>query len=74
MNRFVLDLTERVGATYALSFLGLLLADGFDLTSVGALKASAVAALPAALTVIKGILATFVGDPTSAALLPHQNG
>jgi hypothetical protein len=70
MNRFLLDVVERTVATYATTFLGLLLASGFDLTSLGALKAAAIAAIPAALTVIKGVLAGFVGDPTSAAMLP----
>jgi hypothetical protein len=73
MSRFLLDLAERTVATYAVSLLGLLLADGFDLTSVGAVRAAAVAALPAALTVIKGAVATFVGDPTSAAMLPRPS-
>ncbi|MFB7470490.1 holin [Kitasatospora sp. NPDC056184] len=69
MRKFIIDLTERTAATYASAFLGLLLADTFDLTSIGALKAAAVAALPAALSVLKGALATRVGDPASAALL-----
>jgi hypothetical protein len=72
MPKFLLDLAERVAATYALAFVGLLLADGFDLTSMNALKAASVAALPAALSVIKGVLSTFVGDPNSAALLPKR--
>jgi hypothetical protein len=72
MRKFVLDLVERTVATYAAAFLGLLLADGFDLTSVGALRAAAVAAVPAALTVLKGAISTFVGDPTTAGLLPRS--
>jgi len=72
MKKLLIDLAERTAATYAVTFLGLLVADGFDLTSVSALRASAVAAIPAALTVIKGALASFVGDPNSAALLPRQ--
>lgn len=72
MPRFLLDLAERTGATYAFALLGLLLADGFDLTSVGALKSAAVAAIPAALSVLKGFLAATVGDPNSAALLPRK--
>ncbi|MFD4394636.1 holin [Kitasatospora sp. NPDC058478] len=72
MRKFVLDLVERTVATYAVAFLGLLLADGFDLTSISSLKAAAVAGLPAALTVLKSALGTFVGDPTSAAILPKQ--
>ncbi|MFD5435099.1 holin [Kitasatospora sp. NPDC127067] len=69
MRKFILDLVERTVATYAAAFLGLLLADRFDLTSISSLKAAAVAALPAALTVLKGAVATRVGDPTTAALL-----
>lgn len=72
MRKLIIDLVERTVATYATAFLGLLLADGFDLTSVGALRAAAVAALPAALTVLKGAIGTLVGDPTSAALLARQ--
>ncbi|MFD0405031.1 holin [Kitasatospora sp. NPDC127116] len=69
MRKFVLDLVERTVATYAVAFLGLLLADGVDLASVGTLRAAAVAALPAALTVLKSAVATLIGDPNSAALL-----
>ncbi|MBO1414256.1 holin [Streptomyces sp. FH025] len=72
MRKFTIDLAERTVATYAAAFLGLLLANGFDLTSITALKAAAVAALPAALTVVKGAVATFVGDPKSAALLARS--
>ncbi|MFE6050538.1 holin [Kitasatospora sp. NPDC056446] len=72
MRKFIIDLVERTVATYAVAFLGLLLADRFDLASLGALKAAAVAALPAALTVVKGAVATFVGDPDSAALLARS--
>lgn len=72
MRKFVLDLVERTAATYVAAFLGLLLADQFDLTSLSAVKAAAVAALPAALTVLKGAFATAVGDPTTAGLLPRQ--
>lgn len=71
MRRFWLDLAERTVATYVVALLGLLAADGFDLTSLGALKAAGVAALPAALTVVKSAAASLVGDPTSAALLPR---
>ncbi|MFJ6621321.1 holin [Kitasatospora sp. NPDC091335] len=69
MAKLIIDLVERTVATYAAAFLGLLLADGFDLTSISALKAAALAALPAALTVVKGAVASRVGDPQSAALL-----
>ncbi|MEV7781670.1 holin [Kitasatospora sp. NPDC088351] len=74
MRTFLLDLTERTVATYLAALLGLLLADRVDLTSVGTLRAAAVAALPAALTVLKGGIGTFVGDPNSAAILPRDRG
>lgn len=60
-------LAEKTVAAWALSFVGLLLAAGFDLTDVSALKAAAVAAIPAALQVVYGVLAAFVGDPASAS-------
>ncbi|MFJ6616688.1 holin [Kitasatospora sp. NPDC091335] len=72
MRKLIIDLVERTVATYAVAFLGLLLADGFDLTSISALKAAGVAALPAALTVLKSAVASFVGDPNSAALITRQ--
>lgn len=60
-------LAETTVASWALAFVGLLLADGFDLTDLSALKAAALAAVPAALTVVYGALASFVGDPKSAS-------
>jgi hypothetical protein len=70
MKKLVIDVVERAAATYAVAFLGLVLADGFDLTSLGDLKAAGVAALPAALSVIKGFFGTLIGDKRSAAWLP----
>ncbi|MGK5546056.1 holin [Streptomyces sp. URMC 127] len=69
-QKVLLDILERTAAAYITTFLGLLLADGFDLTDVSALKAAAVAALPAALSVIKGAIGTRFGDKSSAAWLP----
>ncbi|KNB50327.1 holin [Streptomyces caatingaensis] len=75
MNKKVLvDIAERTVAAYLTTFIGLLLADGFDLTSVSALKAAAIAALPAALSVIKGALGRYVGDKDSAAWIPRRRG
>lgn len=70
MPKFLTDLVERTAATYALTALGLLTADGFAITNLGADKAALVAAIPAGLTVVKGFIARFVGDPNTAALLP----
>lgn len=70
MHRYLLDLAERTLATYVVAFLGLLLAGGLDMLSLGSVRAAAVAAIPAALAVIKGAVAKLVGDRDSAALLP----
>lgn len=72
MPKVVMDVLERTLAAYLTTFLGLLLADGFDLTDVSALKAAAIAAVPAALSVIKGAIGTRFGDRTSAAWLPGR--
>jgi hypothetical protein len=57
LNReFVKDLAERTVSTYVQAFLGLELADITNLTSLGATKAVALAALPAALAVLKAAL------------------
>lgn len=69
--RFIRDLVERVGSTYVQAFLGLLLASGFAVDGVVDLSLvvkAAVAALPAALSLVKGLLARSVGDRESASL------
>jgi uncharacterized protein involved in response to NO len=66
---YIKDLAERVLATYALTFLGLLLAAGYDWTDVSALKSAALAAVPAALQLVYSALAKFVGDPSSAGVV-----
>ena len=69
-KRFVLDLVERTAATYAEAVCGLLLADSTGLINLGAVKAAAAAALPAAFAVVKAALAGSVGSDGTAALLP----
>ena len=66
MPPFLKDLIERTAAAWALAFVGLLLADGFDFTDLTALKAAGLAAVPAALQVLYSALAGFVGDPKTA--------
>ncbi|MGI5527094.1 holin [Streptomyces syringium] len=56
MRKLIADIAERTLAAYVTTFLGLLLADGFDLTDISALKAAAIASIPAALSVIKGAI------------------
>lgn len=63
---FAKDLTERTAAAWALAFVGLMLASGFDLTDISAVKAAGLAAVPAGLQVVYGALARFVGDPRTA--------
>jgi hypothetical protein len=69
-RRFLLDLGERTVATYAQAWAGLLLADSTHLLSLGAARAAAIAALPAALAVIKGALAGSVLVSGTASALP----
>jgi len=48
-----LDTIERTVTAYVTTFLGLLLAVGFDLTDISAVKAAALASVPTALSVVK---------------------
>jgi hypothetical protein len=68
-TEFVVKLAENVVGAYLLSFVTLLLANGFDYTNISVLQATALAAIPAALSVIKGFLAKFVGSPDSPSLV-----
>lgn len=67
------DLAERTAAAWALAFLGLLLASGFDYTDISALRAAGVAAVPAALQVVYSALASFVGDKRTAGFTNKGN-
>jgi hypothetical protein len=66
-----LDIAERTVATYLETFLGLLLASTTVL-DLGVLKAAAIAAVPAALAVVKGGLAALLGPTGDASLLPTR--
>lgn len=68
--KFFIDLAERTAATYVEAFLGLLLAG--SIVDLSTARAAAVAAIPAALAVLKGTLSGFIGSPTSAAALPRD--
>ncbi|MGW7598107.1 hypothetical protein [Streptomyces antimycoticus] len=71
MPRFLYDLAERTVLTYVETFLGLLLASGAtDLVDLSAAKAAAVAALPAALAVVKAAAGSLLGRAGTAAWLP----
>jgi hypothetical protein len=78
VNKFLRDTIERVVATFAVAFLALyipsLLADGAtaeSLTDVGTLGKAAVAGAAAALTLVKALVASRIGNPNSASLDPE---
>ena len=65
-TKYLKSLLELALLTFAVSFLGLLSADGFNLLDIGALKAAATASLPAAIAVVYGALARLLGNFNSA--------
>ena len=70
-KRYIRDLAERVGATYLQALIGLLLLSGFGVDGVldlSSVRKAAIAAIPAALSLVKGLLARSVGDRESASL------
>lgn len=70
--KFFSDISERVLATFAIGFLTTwLAADAINLTDLGLLKSAGLAGLAAAGSLVKGLLASQVGDKDSAALLPE---
>lgn len=75
MNKtFVKALTELVVLTYAVSFLGLITADGFDLLSLAAWKSAAVAAIPPVLVVVYGVVARLKGNYASPLAVDTRGG
>lgn len=67
-----LDIAERAAMTALQAFLAVLLANAAGMTDVATLRAAGLAALAAALSAVKGALASRVGDG-SAALLPGSS-
>lgn len=69
MNKnFFTDLAERTAATYAEVVIGLLLVAGpLNLDKV---EVALVAAIPAALAVVKAAIASRLGEKNTASLLP----
>lgn len=69
-RRYLTDLAERVIATYLEAFVGLLLvAPALDIDAV---TAALVAAIPAALSIVKGALSAFIGQKGTASALPRE--
>ena len=71
--KYLKSLAELVFLTYAATFLGLLTADGFDLTDLSAVKVAATAALPSAIVVIYGALAKLLGNANSALVVDTRD-
>ena len=70
--KYLIDLAERTIATYLETFLGLLLASWADVANLGVLsvaETAGLAAIPAALAVVKGGLARFRGDRENPSLV-----
>lgn len=65
MSPYFRKLAENVVASYAYAAILLLTADNADYLNVSFLKGVALAAIPAALAVVKGFLAKQVGNPES---------
>ncbi len=66
---FLRDVAERAVSTYLQAFVGLLIAGTFTL-NIDSVKAAGIAAIPAALSVLKSALASRIGDKDSASLDP----
>jgi hypothetical protein len=66
------DLVFRTVRTYVVSFVGLLVAAPVFEFSLGAFQAAAIGAIPAALAVVKGVLAGHIGNRETPALLPFK--
>lgn len=64
MNKLYKDVIERAAWTAAQAFLAIYTVGGVD-----ELKSAATAGVAAAISVLKGFVATRVGDPGSAATL-----
>lgn len=67
-TKFLRDLAERTISTYVQALAGLLIAGWSDAVDLGTLRAAAVAAIPAALAVVKGLVARQFGSPDDASL------
>lgn len=74
MRAWILDTLERTVATYVQAFVGLVVASPVLDLNLSTLRALAVAALPAALAVVKAALASRVRAISPASLAPVPEG
>lgn len=68
-REFLLGVAERAGASYLYAVITFVLVDGFDFASLSAWKVALLAAVPAALSVLKSAASRYFGDPDSGSLL-----
>lgn len=71
MKRYLRDIVERAAKTYVQVLIGLVLAENVfadGTVDLSVLQTAAVAAIPAALSVVSSALSQFRGDPDSASL------
>lgn len=68
-KKFILDALERAGSTYVQALVGFLIANAVAI-NVGTIQSAALAAIPAALSVLKSAIASQFGNSDSASLLP----
>ncbi len=73
MWTYTKDLAERVFWTFAEGVAAVATADQFNLVDATSWKGAALAALPAVYATIKGGIAKFVGDRSTAALLGKRS-
>ena len=75
LNTLVRDISERVFWTFAASVGGLLISwPTFDLADMEMWKAAATAGVIAVITLLKGVVASRVGDSTAALPLAAFKG
>lgn len=68
MSKFLQDAVERVVATFVVVFLTALLATPAEVWTADTAKKAGFAGAAAALTLVKTLVAKFVGNPDSASL------
>jgi hypothetical protein len=68
MKKYLLSLAEQALGAYLSTFIGLVLTNWSGEISMDTITAAAVAAVPAALIVIKSAIARYIGNPESATL------
>ena len=71
-KKYLIDLAERVTATFVESWCGLMLASWADVADLGFLsvaESAGVAAIPAVLSVVKGLAARLRGDQENPSLV-----